>query len=332
MPSRGKRLLNRYGRRKAYSPTINVKSLGRSLGKSRGRPYGKGVRNIEKYIINLLAVLTVIVLLFMLGKYFFGEQPKTFNVSAENIAAFQIPYKSLTILKNLSAKYKLDYIELLTIYSLENNFFPSKAVASTSEEIESKYILDYDTLKKQYKNSKIKPYYTLFQNLFDEIEYFPIPAGFDNEDTVSYMYGESFGAARDYGGQRTHEGCDIMDRENQRGRIPIVSMTAGTIEHIGWNELGGFRIGLFTQNGTYYYYAHMDSFAPNLVKGSKVKAGQLLGYMGDTGYGKKEGTKGNFQVHLHVGISPKTSLSKKEFWINPYPFLRYIENSKVTLT
>ena len=50
--------------------------------------------------------------------------------------------------------------------------------------------------------------------------------------------------------------------------------------------------------------------------------------MGDSGYSKVEGTKGVFPVHLHLGISPYSSLSKEELWINPYVFLRSAENKK----
>ena len=54
------------------------------------------------------------------------------------------------------------------------------------------------------------------------------------------------------------------------------------------------------RRGRIFYYAHLDSYA-NLKVGDQVKAGQLLGFMGDTGYGEA-GTKGMFPVHLHLGI------------------------------
>ncbi|MCD8215515.1 MAG: hypothetical protein LUC97_07750 [Clostridiales bacterium] len=47
--------------------------------------------------------------------------------------------------------------------------------------------------------------------------------------------------------------------------------------------------------------------------------------MGDSGYSKTVGTRGNFPVHLHIGISPETKLYSGEVWINPYPFLRCSE-------
>ncbi len=58
--------------------------------------------------------------------------------------------------------------------------------------------------------------------------------------------------------------------------------------------------------------------------GDKVEPGTLLGYMGDSGYGVQEGTVGNFEVHLHLGIYLKTD-HYDELSINPYWVLRYSE-------
>ncbi len=83
-------------------------------------------------------------------------------------------------------------------------------------------------------------------------------------------------------------------------------MTDGIIEKIGWLEMGGWRIGVRAPGGAYLYYAHLYSYAGDFKEGDRIKAGELIGYMGDTGYGKTEGTRGNFDVHLHVGIYIKT--------------------------
>jgi murein DD-endopeptidase MepM/ murein hydrolase activator NlpD len=57
--------------------------------------------------------------------------------------------------------------------------------------------------------------------------------------------------------------------------------------------------------------------------GDTINAGQILGYMGDSGYGK-EGTKGMFDVHLHFGIYVETPFG--ELSVNPYCILVYLEN------
>ena len=61
-----------------------------------------------------------------------------------------------------------------------------------------------------------------------------------------------------------------------------------------------------------------------LKREDKIKAGTLLGYMGDTGYGKVEGTSGNFAVHLHFGIYIATK-NYSELSVNPYTVLKYLE-------
>ena len=69
-------------------------------------------------------------------------------------------------------------------------------------------------------------------------------------------------------------------------------MTDGVIVNKGWLEQGGYRLGIVAPGGAYFYYAHLDSYA-ELEEGDVVQAGDILGYMGDSGYGE-EGTKGKF--------------------------------------
>jgi len=132
-------------------------------------------------------------------------------------------------------------------------------------------------------------------------------------------------AERTYGGKRGHEGTDIMADKNERGLYPIISMSDGVVTKKGWLEKGGYRIGITSPNGVYFYYAHLDSYA-NVSVGDKVSAGDILGYMGDSGYGP-EGTTGKFDVHLHLGIYIYPN--GEETSVNPYWILRYIENKKV---
>ena len=107
---------------------------------------------------------------------------------------------------------------------------------------------------------------------------------------------------------------------------PIIAIESGYVEALGWNQYGGWRIGIRSFDGRrYYYYAHLDSYA-NIKEGSPVKAGELLGYMGDSGYGK-EGTTGKFDVHLHMGIY--FYKDGEEISVNPYYLLKYLENNKL---
>ena len=106
-------------------------------------------------------------------------------------------------------------------------------------------------------------------------------------------------------------------------------MSSGTVDKVGWLEQGGWRIGIRTESGAYLYYAHLYSYSSKWQEGDTVKAGQLLGFMGDSGYGKEENTVGQFPVHLHVGIYIRTA-HYEELSVNPYWILRYLEKRRIS--
>ena len=161
--------------------------------------------------------------------------------------------------------------------------------------------------------------------VWDDLKYFPV-AEASNRTGMTVSFVNSWMFARDDGGSRWHEGTDIMPSVSERGLYPVVSMTDGTVRNMGWLELGGWRIGIDAPGGAYFYYAHLSSYA-DLQEGDEVKAGDLLGYMGDTGYSTKEGTTGNFPVHLHLGIYLYDG--EEEISINPYPVLKYTEDRRI---
>ncbi len=160
----------------------------------------------------------------------------------------------------------------------------------------------------------------IYQSIFMDVRYFPVPKDLLGMETVGFQNG--FGDARSYGGNRKHEGIDLIPSIKERGYFPIVSVSDGVVANVGWLELGGWRVGIDSDNGGYFYYAHLDSYAPGLKEGDRVSAGQLLGFMGDSGYGKKEGTRGKFIVHLHFGIY--VTINNKQVSFNPYPVLNYL--------
>lgn len=147
---------------------------------------------------------------------------------------------------------------------------------------------------------------------------FPFPAG------VRYdPYVDTMGAPRFWQGNSfAHEGIDIFA---SRG-TPLVAVASGTIVRFGWNTLGGYRVTVQLDDHPEYrfYYAHLDSYAPGLREGGRVRAGQLIGYVGSTGEGP-ERTEGKFPNHLHFGVYGPNGA------INPFELLRYWENHKVRL-
>lgn len=157
-------------------------------------------------------------------------------------------------------------------------------------------------------------------DLLKDIQCFPVVP--DGAGKVHWNYEDGYGGARTYGGNRKHEGVDIMASEDRAGCLQICSASDGIVEQMGWLELGGYRLGIRSPGGFYFYYAHLESYADGLQIGDKVRAGEVIGSMGNTGYGP-EGTRGQFSVHLHFGIY--VTGNGKEESLNPYPALRYME-------
>ena len=112
----------------------------------------------------------------------------------------------------------------------------------------------------------------LLRQVAGEIQYFPVPDSvLDPKLTTSYV--NTWMAERSYGGKRGHEGIDIMADVQRPGLYPVVSMTDGVVTNLGWLEQGGYRIGITGDSGTYYYYAHLDSYG-QVGKGERVRAGE----------------------------------------------------------
>lgn len=170
-----------------------------------------------------------------------------------------------------------------------------------------------------------------YNGLLADIKYFPVPRSNKRKEWVNYV--NSWNYERTYKGNRTHEGTDVMGDINKDGIYPVVSVSDGYISNIGWLELGGWRIGITSPSGIYYYYAHLDSYAKEYKEGDVIRAGDIIGYMGSTGYSKVEGTKNKFPVHLHFGIyitpDPDIAADYEEIALNPYNILKI--NEKNTL-
>ena len=166
-----------------------------------------------------------------------------------------------------------------------------------------------------------------YESVIADLRYFPIPAS-SSADTPEIAYENDWQDRRTYGGERGHEGCDIMGAKLPRGSYPVVSITDGVVEKAGWLEMGGWRIGIRSPSGLYLSYAHLYDYARDWQEGDAVRAGQLLGFMGDSGYSAVPGTVGNFEVHLHIGMYLRTD-HYEELSVNPYWLLRYLEKYRL---
>ncbi|SDZ60238.1 Peptidase family M23 [Evansella caseinilytica] len=138
---------------------------------------------------------------------------------------------------------------------------------------------------------------------------FPMPLHFN------YSYRSTWGDARGWGGRRVHEGTDIFADYG----TPVRATNFGIVESKGWNKYGGWRIGIRDTNNVYHYYAHLSRFEEGIERGTVVKPGTVIGYVGSSGYGKP-GTQGKFAPHLHYGMYKDAGLIEWSF--DPYPHLR----------
>ena len=205
-----------------------------------------------------------------------------------------------------------EFLTLLTIY------MGTDCLESDSQMLLGKYDLIMKYHKEEYEGL-----YSHIAAVFTDMTHFPV-GKIENMPSAGYSYVDSWQFARTYGGDRVHEGCDIMADYNKRGIYPIYSATDGIVENIGWLKLGGYRIGIRSSSGAYYYYAHLSEYAKEFQPGETISAGTLLGFMGDTGYSDVPGTYGKFDVHLHFGIYFNDAQGH-EYAINPYPALYFCE-------
>jgi murein DD-endopeptidase MepM/ murein hydrolase activator NlpD len=117
------------------------------------------------------------------------------------------------------------------------------------------------------------------------------------------------------GGARTHDALDITAPEG----TPVAAAADGTVEKLFFSQ-GGGGITVYIRSPDQrwtYYYAHLQSYAPGLAEGQRVKRGQFIGRVGHTGNASAAGP------HLHFAIN---RMEPGERWwqgrpINPYPLL-----------
>ncbi len=127
-----------------------------------------------------------------------------------------------------------------------------------------------------------------------------------------HSFGDSFGAPRMIGTEyaHAHQGTDIFAPMG----TPLVACERGIISQMGSDILGGTKLWLKGESGTYYYYAHLSGFAEGLANGAVVDPGQVVGYVGDTGNARGGSPHLHFEIHPDGGIA-----------VNPYPLLKVVD-------
>jgi murein DD-endopeptidase MepM/ murein hydrolase activator NlpD len=123
----------------------------------------------------------------------------------------------------------------------------------------------------------------------------------------------TWGAPRS--GGRKHTGADIFAPKG----TPVIAATNGVVLAITTDRLGGKVVYLFGEGLTIQYYAHLDAWDPALREGQHVKAGHVLGTVGNTGNAK------NTPSHLHFGVSRVRPVRLDRVRFDPMDVLEHAE-------
>src|SRR5436190_4411858 len=125
-------------------------------------------------------------------------------------------------------------------------------------------------------------------------------------------FGDSFGGFRGDVPGNWHHGDDIFASLG----APVLACADGTVFSVGWNDVGGNRIWLRDGQGNEFYYAHLSAYSPAARNGHHVKAGEVIGFVGNTG--DAEGTP----YHLHFEVHPVAYLALGyDGAVDPTPYL-----------
>jgi murein DD-endopeptidase MepM/ murein hydrolase activator NlpD len=282
---------------------------------------------------------------------------------------FNVPYEALRKALKLDIDsydkdVKLDWIEMLAYLAAKNgnNFknYKDKQLDDLADELNSGKTMDELSRDLKYYPYYHEAYSAILSGFVGEYE-IEVPAdgakassdlvvnnGSSNGKVWSRRYGlkvfspiakhfpyshyDDFGSSRSYGFRRTHLGNDLMGQVG----TPIVAVEGGVVEALGWNQYGGWRIGIRSfDKKRYYYYAHLRKNFPyhqELKIGSVVKAGDVIGYLGRTGYSREENVNNINNPHLHFGMQlifdESQKEGKNEIWIDVYNIIRLLDGHR----
>ncbi len=125
-------------------------------------------------------------------------------------------------------------------------------------------------------------------------------------------FGNTFGAYRGDVAGKWHHGEDLVAPYG----TPLLAVADGTLFSVGWNDIGGWRLWIRDDAGNEFYYAHLSAYSPLAIAGKRVRAGDVVGFVGDSG------DADGGVPHLHFEIHPVDLLQYGyDGAVAPYPFL-----------
>jgi murein DD-endopeptidase MepM/ murein hydrolase activator NlpD len=133
-----------------------------------------------------------------------------------------------------------------------------------------------------------------------------------------HSFSDTFGAPRLFGTAyaHLHQGTDVFAAPG----TPLLAVERGVLIRVGTDILGGTKLWLVGASGTRYYYAHLSAFAEGVTEGMPVKAGDVIGFVGNTGDAQGGATHLHFEVHPGGGPA-----------VNPYPLLKIVDDAQKKL-
>ncbi len=273
---------------------------------------------------------------------------------------FDVPYEAMNRALKLDinsqeSEIKLNWIELLAYLAAKNgnNFkgFKVKQLDAVAEKLQEGESIEELTADMKYYPYYYEAYSAILSGFVGEYEIEVADESGEGDEVgkhwerryglkvfspiaknFPYSHYDDFGNSRSYGFRRVHLGNDLIGQVG----TPIVAVEGGVVEALGWNQYGGWRIGIRSlDKKRYYYYAHLRKNFPyrkDLAVGSVVQAGDVIGYLGRTGYSIKENVNNIQQAHLHFGMQLIFDESQKEnqneIWINVYQIIRLLDRQR----
>lgn len=322
------------------------------------------VRRLKsKHIILFELILMALIISILIGKSV--SQSSTVSVSGNETENEYIKWVNFDISsKALDQAYeydvasqteevKINWIELLAClgnkYGGDFSKYKQKHMAELVEKLKSKE----ETIETLSKDMKYYNYYFdaysavlggMVGNYKIEIADETAPGGKRWEEKYGlkaflpiakyypYSHFDDFGVSRSYGFKRKHLGHDMMGQVG----TPVIAVESGYVEALGWNQYGGWRIGIRSfDTKRYYYYAHLRKNFPynkSLEVGSIVQAGDVIGYLGRTGYSSSENANNIRTPHLHFGLQLIFVESQKEcnseIWVDCYDLVQFLYRNR----
>lgn len=228
-------------------------------------------------------------------------------------------------LTNLIEKLKSGSSMIDLTKDLKNYSYYFESYDAILHDFIGNYEIQNPNLYTEKNTTDINNYQKTYSKKYGIKNFLPIAKNYN------FNHYKDFGSSRSYGYKRVHLGNDLI------GNIgtPIIAVESGFVECLGWNQYGGWRIGIRSfDKKRYYYYAHLRKDHPytNLKEGQLIKAGDVIGYLGMTGYSSKENINNINIPHLHFGLQIIFNDAQKngdnQIWVDVYNIVEFLRKNK----